>query len=196
MWIQAIFLSPLSSCCLMWTLNSSQNTPFLYFTHFCFCWLHSYHFFSLETPSSWLMHVFLLVQVELCSMFSTRSFTTIIVISVFPFLNSYSNLSYHPFGSWDFHYLFTNACALTTPTTWIYTDKPHFPCLHLASQFLEGRNDIMFVFSTCSRLSAFFVPSTCVGEKAQEGINISLDKMGCSVCGGQGPQGGSKGLGV
>lgn len=54
----------------------------------------------------------------------------------------------------------------------------------------------MFVFSTYSHLSAFFVLSICGGEKVQDGINMSQDKMGNSICGCHSPQGGSKGLAV
>lgn len=78
-----------------------------------------------------------------------------------------------------------------------HTDKPHFPSVHTAFKFFEGRNAVIFVFSiNLSTVHSLYLVLAQGRMTQVEERNTSQDKMGHRVCGGQGPQGGSKGLAV
>lgn len=111
----------------------------------------------------------------------------------------YSNLLCCPFGSWDLQLSFYNCwCLIRSPSSPPHsltrTDEHHSPSDQLAFKFLEDKIDVIFVFSKALSTVHSLYPVLVQGRGPEEGINTSLDKGSHNVYGGQGPQGGSRGL--
>lgn len=173
----------------MQTFHTSKNTPFLRFTYFCSQWFHLSHFFPQETlPLGSGMSFYL----------SKPSYD--ILHEVFHHCRSdpcYSNLLYYP--SWDLQLSFYNClCLIRSPS--LTTPLPN--CTQtsftspLTNQPLSSwKAGLMSSLSSLRLLAQFILYTQYLFRGAgQEGINTSQDKGNHSVCGGQGPQGGSREL--